>query len=114
MAIWTMSDSVSLLREITNGSAVSTVKMREVISTRARLPDASVAIGPAVDWPPRACSSGDRAGASGEQGRRFDSYQGHYENGTGALLGFKGAVSRLSMRFVRGDSTRIFLANGTN
>jgi hypothetical protein len=40
---------VSLPREITNGSAISTVKMREAISTRASLPDASVATGPAVD-----------------------------------------------------------------
>src|SRR3954451_12942350 len=113
MAIWTMSDSVSLLREITNGSAISTVKMREVISTRARLPDASVAIGPAVDWPPRACSSGDRACASGAQGRRFDSYQAHFQDATRATFRVKQAVSRQAMRCACGVSKRIFLAVGT-
>ena len=49
IAIWTMSDSVSVLREMTNGSASSTVKMREAISTPASLPDGSVANGRAVD-----------------------------------------------------------------
>ena len=32
---------------------------------------------PRVDWPARACSSGDRACASGAQGRRFESFQAH-------------------------------------
>ena len=32
---------------------------------------------PALDWTPRACSSGDRARASGARGRRFDSCQAH-------------------------------------
>ena len=63
------------LREMTNGSAWSSVKVRLTISTGEHPTEPRGSS--AVQCVPRACSSGDRACASGAQGRRFDSYQAH-------------------------------------
>jgi hypothetical protein len=65
-----------VLREMTNGSASSRVKVRLLTCIAreiTRWPAGAVGVESGL----RACSSGDRACASGAQGRRFDSYQAH-------------------------------------